>query len=92
MPEAAARRYLVSGRVQGVGYRFFAERWAYQLGIRGYVKNLWGGDVEVYAIGSPLALEDFKRQLAEGPRSARVAGVTEREEKVDKRYGTFVIE
>lgn len=87
-----AKRYTVSGRVQGVGYRFFAERWANELGLCGYVKNLWDGNVEVYAIGEEITLEEFKRQLAEGPRSARVKSVEESDEPVDKRYTRFVIE
>lgn len=87
-----AKRYTISGRVQGVGFRFFAERWANQLGIRGYVKNTWEGTVEVYAIGDEIALEEFKRHLAEGPRSARVKRVEECDEDVDERYGRFVIE
>jgi acylphosphatase len=87
-----ARKFVISGRVQGVGFRFFADRWASQLGICGYVKNLWDGNVEVYAIGAPPALEELQRQLAEGPRSARVSGVMESDEPVDKRYTRFVIE
>ncbi len=87
-----AKRYIISGRVQGVGYRFFAERWANQLGLCGYVKNLWDGNVEVYAIGDAVTLEEFKQQLAEGPRSARVTNVEETDEPVDKRYNRFVIE
>ena len=46
-----ARKFIVSGRVQGVGYRFFAERCANRLGVSGYVKNCWDGTVEVYAVG-----------------------------------------
>ena len=87
-----AKKFVVSGRVQGVGYRFFAERWAGQLGLAGYVKNLWDGRVEVYAIGDGLALEQFKLRLAEGPGAARVAGVSESDEAVDKRYPRFTIE
>jgi len=87
-----AKRFLVSGRVQGVGFRFFAERWANQLGIRGYVKNLWDGGVEVYAIGEEISLQEFKRHLAEGPRSARVSGIEESDEPVRKEYSTFLIE
>jgi len=86
------KKFLITGRVQGVGYRYFAERWASQLGICGYVKNLWDGNVEVYAIGDVLALEELKRQLAEGPRSARVAAIDESDESVDKRYNRFIIE
>ena len=87
-----AKKYVISGRVQGVGYRFFAEDWAEQLGIAGYVKNLWDGTVEVYAIGESVSLEAFKLHLAEGPRAARVAGVSESDEVVDKRYVRFTIE
>lgn len=87
-----AKKYVISGRVQGVGFRFFAERVANQLGIRGYVKNRRDGTVEVYAIGDPNSLEEFKRQLAEGPRSARVTGVEESDEPVRKEYSTFMIE
>ena len=42
-----AKKFLITGRAQGVGFRFFADRWASQLGICGYVKNLWDGNVEV---------------------------------------------
>jgi len=87
-----ARKYIVSGRVQGVGYRFFAERCAHQLGISGHVKNCRDGTVEVYAIGDEASLEEFKRHLAEGPPSARVAGVRESSEPVSTRYTRFVIE
>lgn len=87
-----ARTYVISGRVQGVGFRYFAERVANQLGIRGYVKNLSTGSVEVYAIGDEPALEEFKRHLAEGPRSARVTGIEESDEAVSEEYSRFMIE
>ncbi|MCJ7503779.1 MAG: acylphosphatase [Acidobacteriia bacterium] len=87
-----AKKYIVSGLVQGVGYRFFAERVANQLGICGYVKNLWDDNVEVYAIGDEASLEEFKRHLAEGPRSARVTAIEESDEPVNNRYTRFVIE
>ena len=87
-----AKKFVISGRVQGVGYRFFAERWAEQLGIAGYVKNLWDGTVEVYAIGGAVSLEEFKLRLAEGPQMAHVTGVSESDEAVDRRYVGFLIE
>ena len=87
-----ARKYKISGRVQGVGYRFFAERVANQLGITGTVKNCWDGTVEVYAIGNEVSLEAFKRHLTEGSRSAHVTGVNETDEPVDKQCKTFMIE
>ena len=87
-----AKKYVISGRVQGVGFRFFVERWAGQLGICGYVKNLWDGTVEVYAIGDGDSLEQLKLRLAEGPGAARVSGVRESDETVDKRFLRFMIE
>lgn len=87
-----AKKYIVSGLVQGVGYRFFAERVANQLGICGYVKNLGDDNVEVYAIGDEASLEEFKHHLAEGPRSARVTRIEESDEPVNNRYTRFVIE
>jgi acylphosphatase len=87
-----AKKFVITGRVQGVGFRYFADRWASQLGVRGYVKNLWDGNVEVYAIGEPVALEELKRQLAEGPRSAHVTSIDESDEPVDTRYNRFIIE
>ena len=89
---AIARKYVVSGLVQGVGYRFFAERVANQLGLRGYVKNLWDGNVEAYAIGDQVQLEEFKRRLAEGPRMARITSVQELDAPVEKKYSRFGIE
>ena len=88
----AARKYLISGTVQGVGYRFFAERVAGQLGLSGYVKNLGDGRVEAYAMGDDAALDEFKRQLTHGPRGSRVSEVEESEQPVLSRYKSFVIE
>ena len=87
-----SKKFVISGRVQGVGFRFFAERVANQLGIHGYVKNLWDGNVEVYAIGDTASLEELKRHLAEGPRSSHVSGVEESDEPVNARYKRFLIE
>jgi acylphosphatase len=87
-----ARRYVVTGRVQGVGFRFFTENWANRLGISGYVKNCADGTVEAYAVGDAAALDEFKAALAEGPRSARVDGVREFEEQVKGSYRRFVVE
>ena len=73
----AARRYIVRGRVQGVGFRWYVERVAASLGLAGYVKNQYNGDVEVYAIGAPEALDAMRRSLERGPRGARVTEVRE---------------
>jgi acylphosphatase len=87
-----AKKFIVSGRVQGVGFRFFAHHAANRLGLVGYVENKQDGTVEAYAIGEPPQLEEFKRQLAEGPRSARVENIFESDEAIEKRYKYFVIE
>jgi acylphosphatase len=71
-----ARRFLVSGRVQGVGYRFFAQDAARREGLHGYVTNHDDGTVEVKAEGEAEALERFERQLRQGPSRSRVEHVT----------------
>jgi acylphosphatase len=88
----AARKYRISGRVQGVGFRYFAERAARAIGVSGYVKNCADGTVEVYAIGDASALEALKHQLTEGPRSAQVEKVEESEMPVKGSYKGFEIE
>ncbi|MGH9387182.1 MAG: acylphosphatase [Vicinamibacterales bacterium] len=70
-----ARRFLVSGRVQGVGYRYFAADAARREGLHGYVKNLPDGRVEAEAEGEADALERFERSLRQGPSMARVEHV-----------------
>ena len=87
-----ARKYVVMGRVQGVGFRFFTENWANRLSLSGYVKNCANGTVEAYAVGDAAALEEFKAALAEGPRSARVDQVQEFEEQLQTGYSRFVVE
>ena len=88
-----ARRYFVEGLVQGVGFRFFAERVAKQLGLGGYVKNLRDGRVEVYAVGPAGQLAELKRRLEAGPRAAQVSRVEEEEAAVMDRYRDgFVVE
>jgi acylphosphatase len=80
--ENLAKRFYVSGAVQGVGFRFFVERVASRLGIAGYVKNLFDGRVEVYAIGSAAQLDALKGELSRGPRMASVDQVTERHAEI----------
>jgi len=72
-----AKRFHVSGNVQGVGFRFFAERVANRLGVNGYVKNLFDGGVEVYAIGTDAQLSVLKGELQRGPRMSSVDRVAE---------------
>ena len=88
-PESA-RRWFVRGRVQGVGYRWFAQRAAAELGLTGYTRNLDDGRVEVYAAGPEDKLSELAGMLHRGPRWADVRGVEEQEAAVEK-YGTFLI-
>lgn len=74
--------------VQGVGYRFFAQRVAGRLGVAGYVKNLRDGRVEVYAIGTAEQLRCLREELKRGPRAAEVSEVTEEEELVMQPFAS----
>lgn len=71
----SACRFLVRGRVQGVGYRYFALARARELGLCGYARNLPDGGVEVLAEGAADALASFEARLREGPSFARVSAV-----------------
>src|SRR5271165_2761386 len=71
-PIVQARRYLVRGRVQGVGFRWFVEREAHILQIAGWVRNNPDGTVEVLAQGTRDQLAGLHSRLREGPRAARV--------------------
>ena len=75
----AARTYFVSGRVQGVGFRYFVERVAAELGLAGYARNLEDGRVEVYAAGPAAKLAELSGRLWKGPRLADVRNVEEQE-------------
>jgi acylphosphatase len=70
-----ARRFLVRGRVQGVGFRWFVEREAHMLQIAGWVRNNPDGSVEVLAQGTRDQLAGLYMRLREGPRAARVDAV-----------------
>jgi acylphosphatase len=70
-----ARRVTVAGRVQGVGFRFFAERIASELGVTGWVRNLPDGKVETVAEGEEGAVRQYLERMREGPRAGRVTEV-----------------
>ena len=70
------RRYLVSGRVQNVGFRYFVHSVAHRESISGWVRNLEDGRVETAAAGEGDAIERFERAIRQGPPGARVDGVT----------------
>jgi acylphosphatase len=64
--------FLIQGRVQGVGFRWFVHREASELDLRGWVRNTEDGDVEVLASGSPEELAELRASLRRGPRGSRV--------------------
>jgi len=88
--QLAARRYFVRGRVQGVGYRYFVQDAAQELGLSGYAKNLEDGRVEVYAVGAPEALAELDGLLWKGPRWAEVRGVEQQEAPVVQYVGFHI--
>jgi acylphosphatase len=77
--QSRARRFLIRGRVQGVGFRWFVEREAHILQIAGWVRNNHDGSVEVLAIGTREQLAGLRSRLQEGPRAARVDNIEESE-------------
>ncbi len=87
-----ARRFLVRGRVQGVGFRWFVEREAHILGIAGWVRNNEDSSVEVLAIGTRDQLSELRSRLQQGPRAARVDDIEESEAKPDNGLKNFRIE
>jgi len=87
-----ARKFLVRGRVQGVGFRWFVEREAHMLGVAGWVRNNSDGSVEVLAIGTHDQLSGLRSRLRQGPRASRVDDVEESESKPIEGLKKFRIE
>ena len=83
---------LVSGRVQGVGFRYSAYREARTLGLCGWVRNKANGDVEVLAQGKQEKLDLFLAWLRKGPPGARVDSVQAKPLTLNKNYRDFTIE
>ena len=86
------RRFLVRGRVQGVGFRWFVEREAHILGLAGWVRNRSDGTVEVLAMGTRDQLSGLRSRLREGPRAARVDDVEESDAEPVNGLNSFRIE
>ena len=87
-----ARKFFISGDVQGVGFRFFAQRAAARHQVVGYVKNLDDGRVEALAEGPARKVEAFKHELATGPRFSSVDHVEEINIDPSGAYSSFRIE
>ncbi len=85
-----ARRWFVSGRVQGVGFRWFVQKSAAQLGVRGWTRNEDDGRVHVYGVGTPEQLDRLAGLIHQGPLLAEVRSVEQVEAPVEK-LGSFEI-
>jgi acylphosphatase len=92
MHGGVARRFLIRGEVQGVGYRFFAQRAAARHQVVGYIRNCADGTVEALVEGPANSVEAFKHDLATGPQWAVVKQVEEISLEPTGRYSMFRIE
>ena len=81
-----ARRFFVSGIVQGVGFRYFAQVAADRLHLSGYARNLRDGRVEVYAVGAAEQMAKLRSALERGPKGASVDEVAEENAAIDANY------
>ena len=86
--------FLIRGRVQGVGFRWFVHREAAELGLRGTVRNTDGGEVEVVVAGEPDVIAELRAELHKGSRGSRVDKVIENELAASEAdaLGPFTIE
>lgn len=89
--ENKAVKIIVSGRVQGVGFRYFIARRADEIGINGYVKNLFNGDVEIYAEGRKELLEDIVDKSRVGPHQSKVKSAKIEWLDFQNKYDNFEI-
>ncbi len=87
-----ARKFVISGEVQGVGFRYFTQRSAARHQVRGYVANLKDGRVEVLAEGIEKAVNNFRLDLAAGPTHSRVSNIEELVVEPSGLYTQFRIE
>ncbi len=87
-----ARKFVLTGLVQGVGFRYFTQRVAARYQVRGYVRNLDDGRLEAFAQGPANSVEAFKHDLIAGPQFSRVEDVEETVLEPIKEYSAFRIE
>ncbi|MCT4797420.1 acylphosphatase [Exiguobacterium profundum] len=85
-----AKRLIVSGRVQGVGFRFFSQETAQRFGIKGWVRNLSDGTVELHAEGTEQEIDAFEQTLKDGNRFVGVERIEETEAN-DQEFRSFDI-
>lgn len=87
-----ARRFVISGVVQGVGFRYFAQRSAARHQVKGYIRNLPDGRVETFAQGGEKQVERFKQDLTAGPLHSRVSEIEETILEPNREFSAFRIE
>jgi len=87
-----ARKFVIRGLVQGVGFRYFVQRSAARHQVRGYVRNLEDGRVEAFAQGSERQVEAFKHDLAAGPTYSNVEEIEEIVLEPNRTFSAFRIE
>lgn len=79
----------IHGKVQGVGYRFFATRVARRLGLKGWIRNLRDGTVDAAVEGEPEAIEEWIEEIKEGPRYAEVTRIDQEKKSYRGTFGEF---
>ncbi len=86
--------YMVRGRVQGVGFRWYVHREAAEIGLRGWVRNTADGHVEIVAAGTPEQIAELREAVKKGSRGSRVDAVIEHElaESEGDALGPFFIQ
>ena len=85
------KRFLVYGRVQGVGFRYFTWNEAQKIGVLGFVRNLWDGSVEVVACGTEAQIEAFSAWLHHGPRTTKVTQVFVEDYLSEREFTEFQV-
>jgi len=83
------RKLHIHGKVQGVGFRFFATRVARRLGLRGWIQNLRDGSVEAIVEGDTEKIEEWLVELREGPRYAEVSRIDQEKKELNAKLGEF---
>ncbi|MGI8786082.1 MAG: acylphosphatase [Acidobacteriota bacterium] len=86
-----ARRFTLTGRVQGVGFRYFTFHAAHNLGVQGSVRNAPGGEVEIEVQGEETAVRNFLAEIRRGPRLAIIEDLHVEEIEPSSRHTDFVI-
>ena len=87
----ASVRAVIRGRVQGVGFRFFVYDVAHEYGLRGFVRNLYDGNVEIQADGEEEVLRDFLQEVKKGPPLAIISHIDSEWQEQDRGFYDFQI-